>query len=745
MAEIAIKKPEELVKGIIGRKKSVTDVKVTRLTAPGENNVSLVLKVDYVIRNEENGSEEELNTVAKVMPLDDFSKKFHGHNYNSEVAFYNIIVPTLQDFQREQGVDKVIDLFPKIIKCRSNLSGNDGEVDEDSVILMENLRGLGYENVDRMVGIDLETTKLILKDLALLHALPLALNLLRPKTFKEKVAPYLTARLFPPPPPEGDDLGGPPKHELLILEILQEDEEFREVIPVMEEHLKNPFTSMFTKDPELFSSIVHGDLWVNNIMTRFENNKPIENKFVDFQMYTGNSICRDLFFFLWTSSQETVLEKNFDELVKLYYDHFIENLKQLKCDTKPFTFEKFLEDFARVVLLEIGHVLLMIAVVVFVIRYLVKMAEITIKKPEGLVKDIIGKKKSVADVKITRLTAPGENNLSIMLKVDYVIKNEENGSEEELNAVAKIMPTEGFSKDFYQHNYNNEKNLNGNDGEVDEDSVILMENLQTLGYQNVDRMTGIDLETTKLILKDLALFHAVPLALNLLRPETFKNKVEPHLIREPPRPPEGEQWKPPPHDLLILEFLQEDEEFRELIPAIEEHLKKPFTSMFTKDPDPFSSISHGDLWVNNIMTRFENNNPLENKFVDFQMYNRNSISRDLSFFLWTSLQETVLEKNFDELVKLYYDYFIENLERLKCDTKPFTFEKFLEDFATISQLEIGHVLIMTAMVVFGKKGGLQDENGQSLTLDQLKKEHITPEAIKRTKFIIKKYVKRGWM
>ncbi|KAJ8984930.1 hypothetical protein NQ317_012180 [Molorchus minor] len=295
MAEITIKKPEGLVKDIIGKKKSVADVKITRLTAPGENYLSIILKVDYVIKNEENGSEEELNAVAKIMPTEGFSKDFYEHSYNNEAAFYNNIVPTLQDFQREQGLDKVIDLFPKFLNCRKNLNGNDGEVDEDSVILMENIQKLGYQNVDRRAGIDLETTKLILKDLALFHAIPLALSLLRPETFKEKIEPHLIREL--PRPPGGEERK-PPQHHLLVLEILQEDEEIRELIPAIEEHLNNAFKFMFTKDAGVFLSIVHGDLWVNNIMTRFQNHKALENKFVDFQVYTRNSISRDLFFFL---------------------------------------------------------------------------------------------------------------------------------------------------------------------------------------------------------------------------------------------------------------------------------------------------------------------------------------------------------------------------------------------------------------------------------------------------------------
>ncbi|KAJ8936274.1 hypothetical protein NQ318_000152 [Aromia moschata] len=184
MSEVGIKEPEKLISPILGGNKKVTDVKISRLTEPGENNLSLVLKVDYVIENG-NGTKEELYGVAKVKPIGDFVFG-HQQNYKNELAFYNIVVPTLQDFQRQQGVDDVMDIFAKLHAFRPNFHGKNDEIDDDSVIMLENLIELGYENIDRLVGFDLELTKLILKDLALLHGVPLALRRLQPEVYREK-------------------------------------------------------------------------------------------------------------------------------------------------------------------------------------------------------------------------------------------------------------------------------------------------------------------------------------------------------------------------------------------------------------------------------------------------------------------------------------------------------------------------------------------------------------------------------
>lgn len=136
---------EGLLKHYIGSKKQIIDIKKERLTAPGENYCSVMLKLNISVNNHETGKEEEIYAVAKTIntEVNDFFRKSAPLQFKKEIAFYTEIVPALQEFQKAQGLTHVLDLFPKLYAARKNLHGKDDEVDDDAVIIMENLKEQG--------------------------------------------------------------------------------------------------------------------------------------------------------------------------------------------------------------------------------------------------------------------------------------------------------------------------------------------------------------------------------------------------------------------------------------------------------------------------------------------------------------------------------------------------------------------------------------------------------------------------
>lgn len=138
-----IEKLEELVSEYINKDKKVVDSKITRLTPPNENFGSTILKVDLVLEDD-NADSETLSIVAKMLPENEFLQMAFNVtvSFKLESAFYSTIVPTLQEFQREHGVQEVIDFFPKFYGSRNNLNGGDN-VDGHAVLLLENLKVSG--------------------------------------------------------------------------------------------------------------------------------------------------------------------------------------------------------------------------------------------------------------------------------------------------------------------------------------------------------------------------------------------------------------------------------------------------------------------------------------------------------------------------------------------------------------------------------------------------------------------------
>lgn len=76
-----------------------------------------------------------------------------------------------------------------------------------------------------------------------------------------------------------------------------------------------------------FYSIIHSDLWTNNIMfLKNEDHRYLKAKIVDLQ-----SIARDILHFLFTSVQTKILNEKLDYFLKLYYEYFAKYLLRSKC------------------------------------------------------------------------------------------------------------------------------------------------------------------------------------------------------------------------------------------------------------------------------------------------------------------------------------------------------------------------------------------------------------------------------
>ncbi|KAG5866040.1 hypothetical protein JTB14_016831 [Gonioctena quinquepunctata] len=360
MAKSSIKNLEELIEKYIGSK-TVVDVKETPLVESGENYRSYLSRLDLTLKNEDN-TEEQLHLVAKLVPKSGPFQEVAAIQFvvQSEIYFYEVIVPALQQFQRDHGVADVIDCFPKCYGSRMNLHGRNDEVDGDSVILLENLVTSGYVNVDRYQGYDYEAAKIILKNLASLHAIPLALKLENPKKFEELITSKILKPPPPPPPPPPPQVGEkekkPPGES--VIELLREcagclpyiqkvDEKLPRGPPPPKDDLEpgeKPDFLMHPPPTEPWATFYHTDMWSNNQMIKIENGKPARAVILDFQGYMYASPTNDLLFFLFSSVQKSVLEKRFDDLLIYYHKCFMKNLLDLGCDLEPFSYPKFLKE-----------------------------------------------------------------------------------------------------------------------------------------------------------------------------------------------------------------------------------------------------------------------------------------------------------------------------------------------------------------------------------------------------------------
>lgn len=253
-----------------------------------------------------------------------------------------------------------------------------------------------------------------------------------------------------------------------------------------------------------------------------------------------------------------------------------------------------------------------------------------------------------------------------------------------------------------------------------------------------------------MILKDLATFHAVPLALKLEDPQLFDEQIKKHLIRPVFKFPEPKEGKEPP-SLSFNAWLEALESFPNCTPhlpnlkkIVDEIMQNP-ASIFgrrEKRREPFATISHNDLWVNNTMQVFQGTKMLKNKFVDFQVYSYDSPAHDLLFSIWSSVRGSVIKEHFDDLVDYYYKNFQEVLAQLGCDVAPFGPDEFEEELKIASKFEILHTFMMTRPI-FAEKGQFAFDMSKGPVA--VTKEELTDVVLDRCQLVTEICGRRGWI
>lgn len=348
-----IKLFEDLIKSYIGANKTIINKNISNFLPPGENYMSDILKIDLTLKNNENGDEEDVHIVAKLAATNEFIGST-SYMTKSELLFYREIIPAIESFNEKHGLPKP-SFFPKFMGGRLNFTG-DTKADQDALLLIENL--IGYENVDRHVGFNLETTNFILKDLAWFHAIPIAMKLLEPELFESKIKASCFGLLLPTRI-EHDEYGeeieviGFPENTLeghtFLIKLLEQDEKYKEAAEKYKNfynRMKNILTrearKLFNSEPvEPYATLVHQDMWINNIMLVFQDGRPVSSKFIDFQICKIGSPITDLLFFLFSSVQTSCLKDHLDELFEHYYEHFADILKKCGCYSSQFSYDNF--------------------------------------------------------------------------------------------------------------------------------------------------------------------------------------------------------------------------------------------------------------------------------------------------------------------------------------------------------------------------------------------------------------------
>ena len=235
--------------GILSKKykDEIVDIKVEAATAAGYLSNLLRVHVNFT-----NGQTEPF--IVKLPTTHELALKKVGANgydvHNKEMAFFDEVAPEILELAKKFGKREFV--IPNVIA-----------VDHDhEVIILEDLKPLYFEMVDKLKGLDEAQMLLSIKKLAQFHAASLMILQKNPKAFD-----YFDSGMFSRTVDAFND-GVLCSFELLVEEVATWPgyENYAKKMKKMETNLIENATRCFDIAPGELCVLNHGDLWTNNVM-----------------------------------------------------------------------------------------------------------------------------------------------------------------------------------------------------------------------------------------------------------------------------------------------------------------------------------------------------------------------------------------------------------------------------------------------------------------------------------------------
>ncbi|KAJ8895511.1 hypothetical protein PR048_000847 [Dryococelus australis] len=219
---------------------------------------------------------------------------------------------------------------------------------------------------------------------------------------------------------------------------------------------------------------------------------------------------------------------------------------------------------------------------------------------------------------------------------------------------------------------------------AEEPLVIIMEDMREKGYLMANRRKGLNLEHCLLVMKTIARFHASSIAAHADNASSIENYTTNLFFEESSE----HFWKKyfKTTMITVAEVVRKWENFgdrfAEKLRARAESFRDDFVSVMSAKDDTFKVLVHGDLWVNNVLFHYDENNgkPDDAMLIDFQFCFFTSPGVDLQNFLHSSPTEHVPINHSDELLREYHKELCETLQLLGLGHRTIEFHHLLEEY-----------------------------------------------------------------
>lgn len=230
--------------------------------------------------------------------------------------------------------------------------------------------------------------------------------------------------------------------------------------------------------------------------------------------------------------------------------------------------------------------------------------------------------------------------------------------EKETNMFGKILPQ--------LHNITGQSSLSAECllTELEPKGLLVLQDLSPLGYKMADRRKGLDMDHCFLIMEKMAQLHASSVLLYEKNPHCMDG-YNIGLFTNQNNQPIIQQFVVSGFQSTIIALKQWSgfEKYAKKLEAMMDTIFEKSMNICKREPGKFNVLNHGDLWTNNILFLYDDNDrPIDLKFVDFQFSVFSTPAIDLNYFLCTSTQD-IGRKHISRLIGYYHEKLVENLNK----------------------------------------------------------------------------------
>ncbi|XP_077290680.1 uncharacterized protein LOC143914362 [Arctopsyche grandis] len=198
--------------------------------------------------------------------------------------------------------------------------------------------------------------------------------------------------------------------------------------------------------------------------------------------------------------------------------------------------------------------------------------------------------------------------------------------------------------------------------------VLILEDLHCRGFSMADRKSGLTTEQCAAVLKELAHFHALSLAMKQQRTEEFYELLNlQDGISEGLFDVEHEEWYRGYYNVasrnalaMVKEALPSEDDRTKYLKKFDDFVGDGtfFTKMVSlvSPNEPLAVFCHGDCWTNNILFKYSPEGTIDEVcLVDFQLVRYGSPALDLANLIYCCTSRDQRAEHLTDLLKMYHE------------------------------------------------------------------------------------------